>query len=329
MAHLDERGFPPGSFVLTRAGVDVAVWRFPHDPYLPGLPSAVHPARVRELLDGLAGPPGNVGLRTRAYRPSRRAVVEVTLDTGGQAGRILYLKVLAGERATELADLHRQLVDHVPVPRVIGVARAQGILALEALAGPTLRTALVEGGSLPAPGSLVELSQRFAASGLVGRREPRRFADPTRHVELLARLAPDRAEAIRGVASDAAAVEGPVVPVHGDLHDGQLLLAGELVTGLLDVDGTGSGLLAQDAGNLVAHIAVIGELWPDVGERVESYAADVADAYRAVVGAAALASATAGAWLALASGPHRAQDADWPATTRQRIDRAVAELAGR
>jgi hypothetical protein len=327
VAHVDRKGFPDGTFHVALDGVPVAVWRFPHDPYLPGLPSAIDAGRVRELLDGLDGPAGDVRLHTRAYRPSRRAVVEVAVD-GPQEGRVLYLKVLAGDRAVELAELHRQLLDHVPVPSVIGVDAGLGLVAFPALPGRTLRSALLAGAALPDPDELVALSTRFAASALDSRRDPRAFADPSRHVAGLLRLVPDReAEIVEAARSAAAAADGPVVPVHGDLHDGQLLLddAGH-VTGLLDVDGAGLGSLAQDAGSLVAHLAAIGEVWPEVRDRSEPYADAVADAYRPVVGDTRLRAAVAGAWLGLATGPHRAQEPGWPEATRRRIDRAVAAL---
>jgi hypothetical protein len=329
VAHVDRRGFPDGAFVLTRGtGEQVAVWRFPHDPYLPGLPSAISPDRVRELLDQLGAPSGDVTLFTRAYRPSRRAVVEVRIDGPEAAGRVLYLKVLSGSRVTELAELHRALVSSVPVPPVVGVADAQGILALGALPGRTLRAALVEGWPVPAPEALVSLSERVAASGVRSSRDPRGFADPTRHVAGLAALLPARAEELRDLAEQAAAVDGPTVPVHGDLHDGQLLLDDDgSITGLLDVDGAGTGFLAHDAGNLVAHVAVIGEIWPEVAARTETYADELAAAYAPLVGAEALARATAGAWIGLATGPYRAQDTDWEERTHARLDRAAASLA--
>ena len=325
VAHVDTRSLPDGAFVLEADGDRVAVWRFPNDPYLPGLPSAVHRARVRELLDSLGAPPGAVGLRTRAYRPTRRAVVEVTIQGDG-GGQILYLKVLAGRRAHQLGDIHRQLVNHVPVPRVVGVAGEQGIVALEALGGQTLRAALVADEPLPDAAEIVELSRRFMTSGLTSTRDPRAFAHPGRHVELLSRLVPDAADRITRVVAEAEAVDGPLVPVHGDLHDGQLLLVDGSVTGVLDVDGSGTGYRAQDAGNLVAHLQGVAEVWPDAAERAEAYAAAVADAFRPEVGARSLARATAGAWLGLATGPYRAQEADWPDATRRRIDRAVAAL---
>jgi hypothetical protein len=330
VAHVDVRGFPPDTFCLDRDDDRVAVWRFPHDPYLPGLPSAVDPRRVRELLDLLQAPVGSVTLHTRAYRPSRRAVVEVRIQGPEAAGRILYLKVLSGRRATELATIHRALAPHVPVPAVLGVADEQGIVALEALGGATLRQALVAGSATPDAAELVEYTQRLASSGLRSRRDPRRFADARRHVAGLRALVPDLGDDIGRIAAAAVTIDGPVVPVHGDLHDGQLLLGTDgRVTGLLDVDGAGDGLVAQDAGSLIAHLAAVGEVWPAARDRAEALAASVEEAFRPVVGPDALRRAVAGAWLALATGPHRAQDADWEEHTRRRIARAARELEGR
>jgi aminoglycoside phosphotransferase len=324
VAHVDARPLPPGTFTLRAGDDEVAVWRFPHDPFLPGLPSAVHRARVRELLDHLGAPAGDVSLRTRAYRPSRRAVVEVTMAGPAHAGRILYLKVLSGGRAEELADVHRQLAATVPVPRVIGVAPAQGILAIEALTGLTLRAALTTGAALPAADELVELSRCFAASKLASRRDPRAFADPSRHVALLQGLVPDRADDIARVAAASIELTRPLVPVHGDLHDAQVLLTDGSITGLLDVDGAGLGVLAEDAGNLVAHLEVLADPHPAAADRALVYADEVAAAYAAEIGAADLRRATAGAWLSLATGPQRAQDPDWQEATRRRVARAVA-----
>lgn len=323
VAHADSRRMPEGTFELERDGARVAVWRFPNDPFLPGLPSAIDPVRVRELLDRLAVPPGEVTLHTRAYRPSRRAVVEVAIRSEQVAGRVLYLKVLAGDRADELAGIHRELAQHLPVPRVIGVDSHLGIVAMEALEGQTLRAVLVEDEPLPRPDAVAELSRRFAERRLPTRRDPRAFADPSRHVELLVGLAPELRAEVERVAAAAAALDGPRVGVHGDLHGGQLLLQDGEVTGVLDVDGAGLGLLAQDAGNLIAHVQVVGELWPEAADRCERYAAQLRDAYLEQVDGTSLATATAGAWLGLATGPHRAQEPGWPDTTRQRIRRAV------
>jgi hypothetical protein len=328
VAHVDRLPVPPGAVEITVAGVPVWVWRFPHDPFLPGLPSATSVPRVRELLDRLGAATGEVALEVRAYRPSRRAVVEVSSYAPGSAGRVLYLKVLVGDRASRLATVHRELASAgVPVPGVVGVAADQGVLALRALGGATLRSVLAGGGVAPAPERLVAVSERLAAAPLSQGTDPTRFADPTRHVTVLAELCPDRADDLRRTADVALAVGGPRVPVHGDLHEAQLLVTDGEVVGILDVDGAGEGWLAQDAGSLVAHLEAVGEVWPAVDAQARAYAAAVAEAYARLVDPRDLARGAAAAWLGLATGPFRVQDVGWERFTRRRIDRAATWAA--
>lgn len=328
VAHVDRKPVPPGPVEVTVADVPVWVWRFPNDPFLPGLPSATSVARVRELLDRLGVAPGDVSLEVRAYRPSRRAVIEVSVRAPGAEGRVLYLKVLAGDRAARLATVHRELeAAGVPVPGVVGVAPEQGLLAIRALGGATLRSALAGQQPVPPPAALVAISERLAAAPLTTGADPARFADPTRHVTVLSELCPDRADALERIADVARAVGGPRVPVHGDLHDAQLLIDGAEVVGVLDVDGAGEGWLAQDAGSLVAHLEAVGEVWPQVDTQARAYAADVADAYTRLLDPRELARGAAAAWLGLATGPYRVQDAGWERFTRARIDRAAAWAA--
>jgi len=329
VTHVDLRGYPEGAFVLATGDLQVAVWRFPFDPYLPGLAPAISPTRVRELLDQLGAVPGNVSLRTRAYRPTRRAVVEVRVD-GPVSGRVLYFKVLPLARARSVARRHRQLTEAgLPVPRLVGVADRQGIVAIEALGGPTLTEALRTGAPLPHPGALVELSQRFAISGVRGSRDPRAFADPLRHVALLTELLPHRGEEVAELARLASEIDVALVGVHGDLHPGQLLLAPDgTITGVLDVDGAGQGYLAHDAGNLLAHLGATADLHPPSRDRTLAYAREVEAAYTEVVGAGPLARATAAAWLGLATSAHRAQEPSWQHQVEQRIDRAAELLTG-
>lgn len=330
VTHVDLRGLPEGALVLSAGDLEVGVWRFPFDPYLPGLPSAISPQRVRELLDHLGAAPGVVTLRTRAYRPTRRAVIEARVQ-GPVSGRVLYLKVLPVPRARSVARRHRELTAAgLPVPRLIGLAEQQGIVAIEALAGPTIAEALRAGAPLPAPGVLLELSQRFASSGVQGSRDPRAFADPVRHVALLSDLLPARAREIAELAGAAAELEAPLVGVHGDLHPGQLLLGSDgRITGVLDVDGAGQGYLAHDAGNLIAHLEATGDLDPAVTGVAHRYAREVQEAYAEVVGVDPLARATAASWIGLATSAHRAQEPTWRQQLEQRLDRAASALGRR
>ncbi|MFP4234094.1 MAG: phosphotransferase [Nitriliruptoraceae bacterium] len=327
--HTDVRGFPDEALVLGDGDVQAAVWRFPNDPYLPGLPSALSTERVRELLDDLGGPSGDVALRTRTYRPTRRAVVEVEVQ-GEVAGRIAYLKVLSSKRARSVARRHRTLLAaQLPVPGLIGLAEPQGIVALEALAGLTLAQALAADAPLPDPAEFLTLAERFATSGVDGSRDPRAFADPVRHVPLLAAQVPERAEELAELAAEAAAVTGPVVGVHGDLHAGQLLLGADgAITGVIDIDGAGQGYLAHDAGNLLAHLEAFGDLDARRRDRTHAFAARLRAAYAEVVDPVMLDRASAASWIGLATGAHRAREQGWRDEMGRRIDRA-AELLGR
>jgi hypothetical protein len=334
VAHVSSRAVPAGAVRLETATGQVHVWRFPDDPYLPGLPSAVSPARVRELLDALGAPAGPVALTTPSYRPSRRAVVRVQVRGATADAAVLYLKLVGGgspaqveRRATRLADAHTRLAGHVPAPAVVGTAARQGIVALRAVPGTTLRASLLSGTVPVDPTDLVALSSALAEAPVRDHDGPRRYADPRRHVAVLARHLPERAAELERIADVAADVDGPEVGVHGDLHDGQVLHDAQgTVTGLLDVDGAGRGLQAQDLGWLVAHVEAAGAVDPTVAGHADDYAARLAAQAATVVGEAALARAAAGAWLALATGPYRAQDPGWREETARRVDRAAGWL---
>lgn len=328
VAHQDARRYPKGAFVVRSGATEVAVWRFPHDPYVPGLSAATNVERVRELLDRLGAPAGAVTLVTRAYRPSRRGVVEVSIDTGDVAGRILYFKAVRRRRAARLAATYRQLSPHVPVPSIVGIDERHDLLALEALEGLTLRQTLISDHPLPDPTEVLALLERFAGihADPSPTADPRAFADPRRHVPMLKNLLPELAETIERVATAASRIDGVATMVHGDLHDGQLLVQGAAITGVLDVDGAGMGHIAHDAGSLIAHVEAVGSVWPDAADRSLRYA----DALRAVLsgsyGEETLARAEAGAWIGLATGPYRSQEPNWLAETRRRVERAESAL---
>ena len=46
-------------------------------------------------------------------------------------------------------------------------------------------------------------------------------------------------------------------PTHGDFHEGQLFVAGGVITGVLDVDTVGPGRRADDLACLLAHLSTV------------------------------------------------------------------------
>ena len=332
--HAARRPVPPGATRVLVDGTPVHVWAFPHDPYLPGLPGAVHVATAASLLAriGVATDDDRPAIHTRSYRPTRRAVVE--LRPGPAAPPVAFVKLLGGRddrgvrrRATDLVAVHDTLLRaRVPVPEVVEHDVDEGRAVLRAVAGRTLRDVLRNGGTPPPATALLDLVARVRDTGpLPGRGDPDGFADPSRHVDLLATRLPHRAADLRRLARAVARVEGPVGTVHGDLHDGQLVVAEGRVTGLLDVDGAGTGHVANDLGRLLAGIEASVDAAPaGTAARARRYLEAVTAAATQLCPARDLARATAGAWIGLATGPIRVASPDWQNATEARLDRALA-----
>lgn len=312
---------PDGVLELSDGTVTVAVWRLPLDPGLPGLATALDEAAVRDLLTAYGVPAGPVALRTRSYRPRRRAVVEVRAP-----GCHLFLKVLRPGQVEALHDRHRLLHDAgVPVPRSLGW-RDDGLLVLEALEGTTLRTRLRSGGR-PAPnGTELEAVLDRLPSQVCELPARRSWTDAVAHYAgVVGATLPSEAarcrqlaERVREQAGDRPADE----PVHGDLYETQLVLDGPRITGLLDVDTAGPGRRTDDLACLLGHVAVLAQMEPAHRPSSSALGAAWLAAFDRRHDPAELRARTAGVVVSLATGPHRVQEAHWQDATRARLDLA-------
>jgi hypothetical protein len=308
----------------------VAVWRWPHDPFLPGLSEALDPARVGSLLDDLGVDSGAVQIRTRAYRPGRRAVVEVT----GRRGR-LFLKVVRPGRVEELHLRHRSLVEHLPVPDSLGWSDS-GILVLTALPGETLRSGLRSTRQpLPQPEAVSQLLDRF----------PSQLADERPHRDLITLVSHHSSvisETVPAVKTKLEATlevftagreddPGPVTAVHGDLYEAQLMVNRGRITGLLDIDTAGSGFRVDDFANFCAHLSVLAQM-TDRPRQVRRFGASLLSHAEMLHPRPVLRRRIAAAVLGLATGPFRVLEANWEANTARRLDLAIqwmTETAGK
>lgn len=245
-------------------------WWAPADPVLPGLALTADPDALAALL-GTA--PGRARLTWRGYRPRDRAVlaVEATGDDGVVART--FLKVLPPARAARVARrMAAAGAAGVPVPAV-RAAPEHGVLPLVSVPGLPWR-ALLAGPEAAAldPARVAALLDRLPpvpeeppgpagpptgaaadAGGPAVLLEHATWAavvlDPEAQDEAAA-----RADRLR--AALAAGDPGPRVPVHGDLHPGNLHVdaAGERITGVLDADDLGMGHRVDDWAVLIAHL---------------------------------------------------------------------------
>lgn len=310
---------PEGALVVGAGDDQVTVWRVPHDPFLPALPTALRPEVAASVVAGLGGRITDPQTRLGAYRPTRRAVIEVT----GQ-GNTVYLKLVKPRRLAALHRRHLDLLDLLPVPEPLGIDTELGLLVMRNLPGRTLRDGLeTPTAPLPHPDVVADLPTTLPS--LPGAATvPSAVEAAPRVADLLRRLLPMESDRIKRIVE----AIGPDdvterVPAHGDYHEAQLLVddAGQ-VSGLLDVDTLGAGRPADDAGTMLGHLAV----WHTISrqpERVASYAAALQERWESRLDPADVRRRAAARILGLAAGPFRVQQQGWPVETSRRL--ALAE----
>ena len=315
---------PEDALVLAGELGDVALWRAPHDPALPGLAPALDPEVLAALLADLGAPvdPSGLSTRIRSYRPGRRAVVEVTAPTAR-----LFLKVVRPHRAGAIHERHRALRDHLPVPESLGCSPRHGVVALEALPGDTMRDLFATGAALPGGTAIIELLDALPAPLDGATSWGWRAAELG---EVVAAASPELAHRVRELAARLEAHESaldparhPAVPVHGDLHDAQLLVQDGGVSGLLDVDTHSIGRRVDDLATMIGHLSTLATAVPH-GEAVRAHAQRLLEHFDRQVDPVDLRRAVAAVVLGLATGPFRVVEPGWQVATAQRV-----ELAGR
>lgn len=317
---------PAGCLVLDDGESRVGVWQALEDPWLPGLGAMFDTDRLRRLLDDLEVAPGEPKARLRAHRPGRRAVVEVTTPGArGGPGARLFVKVVAPRRAEALHHRHVMLADHLPVPRSLGWSPEHGVVVLQAVPGVPLRNVV----GLHRKGR-ARLAHPDAAA-LLTLLDAIPLLDPDRAVtgwrsqefaELVALTCPalqPRVERLAGALDEMeATVDEPLVPVHADFHDGQLLTEGGRITGLVDLDTVGPGHRLDDLATLIGHLSTLALALPRRAG-IEAYAARLLAAFDRVADPAMLRASIAATVLGLATGPFRVLEDRWPTNTAERV----------
>lgn len=319
------RGIHEGAVVVTAetasGPIEVGVWRWPFDPILTGLGSAVSPSAAGKLL-GLD--PSHLSVHVVAYRPTERAVIKVasTADDSVHA----YIKVVAPNTAGAIVERHDALLAAgVPVPPVTFADEPRGLLVLAPLPGPTLRQ-LIKGtpGRWPSSDELDRLADRFTAAELHMTPVAAKLADGALHARMLAVVLAtqrDRLEALAQRFESAIRPEAHTT-IHGDLHEAQLLVVDGCVSGVLDIDDAGPGAAVDDRANLLARLlfrALTGAANP---APIVAYAEALRSASTRRFGTSRLDVHTAACLVGLATGPFRVQSTGWPQAVERLVDHA-------
>ncbi|WP_081416462.1 phosphotransferase [Arthrobacter castelli] len=307
----------------------LTVWHHPQDPLLPGLGWACDPAAVAAGVFGQ--PDADVRLRTVSYRPMRRAVISAVC--GNEEA---FLKVVRGGHAGPMYRRHRMLADaSVPVPEPYGEP-VHDVLALHRLPGTPLANELMANGAAELdPAALITLLRRFPAEAMT---LPARSAWATRaddYAQAASAALPAEQDRISNLAGQINRLlpdtdPGPVVPSHGDFYEANLVVDGGIVTGLLDVDAVGPGLLVDELACFIGHLAVL----PAVDARYVHVPAALQRflaAFDTEVDPVGLRIRAAGVALSLVAGAKRTGSVDWFSDARGRLEaaeRMAASAAG-
>jgi hypothetical protein len=314
----------PGTITVTAdtsdGPLDIGVWRWPFDPVLTGLGTAVTPVGVADLLDV---DHHDIRLEVVAYRPTERAVVRVTSGAGDV---LSYLKVVAPGETASIAARHDTLVAAgVPAPRVRASDDLMGVLVLEPLVGPTLRELIKFGdGGWVDPEEFDRLADRFGQARLDGAPLPSRLADGTLHARMLGTVVPK----LRGRLDELIArFDDAVAPaadstIHGDLHEAQIIVRDATIVGVLDIDDAGPGAAIDDRANLIARLLFRSALDTTGRPELAEYADRIRSASVSRFDPARLDLHTSAALVGLATGPFRVQGPNWRAEVTTLIERA-------
>lgn len=309
-----------GAMRMSDGHRELGVWRFPHDPALPGLAAAVDPDRMRALLARFGLPAQGLTVHVRAYRPLRRAVVELRTSTAS-----VFVKALRPDKVEALHHMHRAAEGGI-VPESLGWT-GDGLLLLAGVGGRPLRRLLLSGNTIeleridPADivGTLRALPAAFTEQG----RRPG-WADRARHyADVVARLHPDVGDRAHAVADAAESrPTWPDVPVHGDFYETQLLVSEGRLVGLLDLDTAGAGDPHDDPACLLGHLSVLAQVKPERAPVIDRFAQRCRREFDEHWDPAALRISAAAVVLSLAPGAHRTGGRRWRSVLEQRLELA-------
>lgn len=304
---------------------EVAVWLYPNDPDLPGLPRASFPDRFAALLNetGALGRPvaaEQVRLETIGYRPRRRAVVRATVD-GPHGPEVLYVKVLREHLFPAVLGRHRLLLDAgLPSPPIAAVTDDH-LLVLRELPGRPLATALFDEVPPCRAEDLVALLDAMPPEVAVLERH-RPWVDAVdQYATMVGTALPEAGPMldamVSAIRSGLAGIPAGDEPTHGDFYEAQLFVHSGRISGILDIDTIGPGRRADDLACLVAHLATVQRMNATQAARVQRLLTEWLPVFDRRVDPVELRLRAAAVAISLATGPYRGQEPDWQGETWQ------------
>ena len=272
------------------AGRSEGVFRYPDDPYLPGLRLAASAADAHQLLTQYVPiSPQRVRVETMRYRPCTRAVLRhvVSWRHARMGSVTLFARVMRPGRvgrllaASELAEY-----SGFSMPRLVGCWAEGGVVWMTRVPGDTVRTR-IQKGAPPDPQRILDgLAKLWSARVELAEGQPLDLLGGFQMTErLLSHLLQDEEagrflQQVTDVLAPFSEAWRPSALAHNDFYDDQVLLTPEGDLALVDFEETGLGDPLFDVGNMLAHLRWMARF---------GNAPEACDAYRSSVRSAALA----------------------------------------
>jgi hypothetical protein len=333
-----------GDRVTEIAGISADLWRYPDDPYLPGLRSAIDPAYAEEVLEAAGLMRGVIRFEVHGYAPRNRAVVEVKTEPisrkltfrSGQGlvapepEALLFIKVLRTERVDSLVAAHEALEGVIPVPRALHVDRERALLGISPMPGVPLWETIVDGTYRPLDaGELLDVLSRIEDVPV----EKDSRMSPTQSVRLnipaLRALLPGRAAALERFEERLGEEDAPQpeITVHGDFHEYQLLVNENGLSGVLDLDDVGRGYRVDDMAMMLGRVWAFSRTERQGGPALERYFWSLLETFEPLVDGVELRRRIAAVCMNHALQPFRYQEPTWRARCARGVDIAEELLS--
>jgi hypothetical protein len=246
------------------AGKSERLFRYPDDPYLPGLQSAALAVDAHQLLSKYVPiSPHRLRVEVLRYHPTIRAVLRYTASwRQARVGKItLFVRVMPPVRLSRLLSAAELAGGSgFALPRLVGCWPEGGVVWMSRVPGDTVRT-LIRNGTPPEPEQIITALAKLWATPLRPENgQPLDLLGSFQKTKgLLAHLLQgEEAHRLLQQVTDAlgpfSEAWRPSALAHNDFYDDQILLTPEGHLALVDFEETGPGDPLLDVGNMLAHL---------------------------------------------------------------------------
>ena len=178
----------------------------------------------------------------------------------------------------------------------------------------------------PDPSEFLRLSDDIGSADLPAPGPRSRLTDGVGHARMLSTVLPTARTVLDDIAARLEAAGPPPIDavVHGDLHEGQVVVADRRIVGVLDVDDAGPGAAVDDLANLLARLHYREETGTGPVARLAAYRTRLHDLACVQHEPERLDLHTAAALVGLATGPFRIQSDGWRDDVARLVERAAS-----